>query len=197
MAPRLSGEQLTALEEATLTALRRQSPLGEYELIRILRQTDCQAMPQGSLLEPLNLFRAHFLSYHILYRLRERLWTERSAHLVISPLAITLQPYQAGAQAVAEHDPLREVYMNLGRLQTTTAEDVWELLGKFWTRFNASEQRRAALNVLGLDDPVDYAAIKRRYRQLAMQYHPDRGGDAEQLQAIHKAMDTLKALYRT
>jgi DnaJ-domain-containing protein 1 len=38
-----------------------------------------------------------------------------------------------------------------------------------------NSRRRAALAELGLQDPVDDATIKRRYRRLAMRHHPDQG----------------------
>ncbi|NNG14653.1 MAG: DnaJ domain-containing protein, partial [Gammaproteobacteria bacterium] len=42
-----------------------------------------------------------------------------------------------------------------------------------------------------LDDPVSDADIKQQYRRLAMQHHPDRGGDDATLQKINAAMNIL------
>ncbi|GAO35480.1 hypothetical protein SCT_0867 [Sulfuricella sp. T08] len=48
--------------------------------------------------------------------------------------------------------------------------------------------------MLRLADPVDDPEIKRRYRELAMEHHPDRGGEMEKLQAINAAKGLLEPL---
>lgn len=56
-----------------------------------------------------------------------------------------------------------------------------------------------ALAVLDLEPPVEFAAIKQRYRELAKANHPDmNGGDKlaeERLKKINQAYNTLKAAY--
>ena len=170
--------------------------MDEYGLIEALRATDNKAIPKAPLIEPLILFRTHFVLFHTLYKLRERLWREQRGHLQINPLNISLQPYRPGNTGVATYDPLRDYYSDLSRLETTSVEDIKELLGKFWSKFHASEQRQEALSVLALRDPVDFPTIKRQYRRLAMRHHPDRGGSRERLQEINAAMATLAAYYR-
>ena len=51
--------------------------------------------------------------------------------------------------------------------------------------------RQQALNVLGLPSNATRQQIKRRYRALAKQYHPDRGGDQQQMQRIIAAYELL------
>jgi hypothetical protein len=57
-----------------------------------------------------------------------------------------------------------------------------------------------ALAVLGLEAPIDFAAIKKRYRTLVKQYHPDhQGGDASKedlLKKINMAYTILKVSFR-
>ena len=67
------------------------------------------------------------------------------------------------------------------------------LLDDFWRHYEKRGRRGEALAVLGLSDPVDAGAIKRRYRQLAMEHHPDRGGDTAELQRLHEAMRLLQS----
>lgn len=59
----------------------------------------------------------------------------------------------------------------------------------------------AALRLLGLTPPVDYAAIRVRYIELVKINHPDaNGGDKdaeERLKAINQALMVLKAAYLT
>lgn len=45
--------------------------------------------------------------------------------------------------------------------------------------------------ILGVAPDADTAAIKKAYRSLAQQNHPDKGGDVERFKAIQKAYDVL------
>lgn len=46
-------------------------------------------------------------------------------------------------------------------------------------------------SILGVDKSADQDEIKRAYRRLAAQHHPDRGGDTKRFQEIQSAYDTL------
>lgn len=52
-------------------------------------------------------------------------------------------------------------------------------------------QRQQALAVLGLPPHATPQQIKKRYRNLAKRYHPDRGGDPRQMQRIIAAYELL------
>lgn len=172
--------------------------LGEYQLIQQLKQCHCTHIPHLPLTDKLVLFRTHFLLFNALYLLRDRLRGGRSAHLAIDPLCIRLLPYRAGHAALSEHDPLRDYYLDLDNLRDTDERDVEKLLASFWTRMQGGEEKQAALKLFELNDsqqPLDFATIKHRYRQLASQHHPDRGGSTERLQSINKAMEILQRYY--
>ena len=47
-------------------------------------------------------------------------------------------------------------------------------------------------NILGVNKTASPDEIKRAYRKLAMQHHPDKGGDEKTFQQINEAYDTLK-----
>jgi DnaJ-domain-containing protein 1 len=83
--------------------------------------------------------------------------------------------------------------------QQSFATLLWEVLcmgaRAFWgSRANPVRpllERQQALAVLGLPPSATHQQIKRRYRVLAKQYHPDRGGDPRQMQRIIAAYEVL------
>jgi DnaJ-domain-containing protein 1 len=182
--------------EALLLEILRAHPRGlsEYALLRKLQEVRRKAFPADLFKHGLAMFQAHFLLFHALHRLRDRLGAEGAGWLDIDVLRIVLRPASsvAGEQGVARGDPLRAYYLDLDNLRDTDAAEVESMLGQFWVRYFANEQRAAALSTLGLCDPVDASAIKRRYRRLAMQHHPDRGGDLGRFQRLQAAMDVLE-----
>lgn len=182
-----------------LHELLRAAPAGisEFQLIQQLKARHSTHIPNLGLADKLVLFRTHFLLFNALYLLRERLWGRQEAHLQISPLCVQLQPWHSGGEGLAEHDPLRDYYLNLHNLRDTTERDVERLLTSFWTRMQGGEEKRAALDLFELngDQPLNLAAIKLRYRQLVSLHHPDRGGSTERLQSINLAMEILERYY--
>lgn len=190
-------EALAALETCLLQILTQQrEPLGEYELLKHLREHGYAGFTDLQFKEPMALFFSHFLLHHALYRLQTDLWQQQKAYLEISALCIQLHPYQAGEQALSTPDALRAYYLDATNLSKMTGERLDQLLGQFWQKFHAADDKQQALAALELSEPVDYATIRQRYRQLAMQHHPDRGGDTAKLQSINQAMAVLTRYYR-
>ncbi len=167
--------------------------MGEYELLKALREARHPDYGAAIFSDSLSLFRAHFSLFHALYHLRERGIAERHYTLEISPLRIVLRDYrEPTTQALAEPDPMCDYYLEGSHLHTTTREQVEKMLGAFWQGFHQRESRRCALDLLGLQDPVDAATIRQHYRRMAMQHHPDRGGDPARFLELRKAMELLK-----
>lgn len=78
----------TQLEELLIA---HPAGIGEHELLKILRRE--QPLFAGfDPREPLSLFQGHYLLFHVLYRLRDRLARERRGRLAIDPLRIVLEP---------------------------------------------------------------------------------------------------------
>ncbi len=184
------------LPESFFTAIeaelrQREDGISEYDLLKHLQRLGFFEFARASAMSPCEIFRAHFLLYHALYRLRDRLLGEQQAWLEIDVLKIRLLPYRQGADALVSADRLREYYLDLDNMRDTTEQEVYELLASFWNRLGKNEKRQDALAVLGLQDPVDEQTIKQAYRRLVMQHHPDRGGDKVRLQAINAALDLL------
>ena len=167
--------------------------LSEYELIKLLEAQNLADFSRDRLRDNLSLFQTHFLLFHALYHLQVQLWENKTARLDIHAVSIQLHPFTNTATdtVLAEHNPLRDYYLDLNNLENTDASEVEDLLTQFWSRFVGNDDRRQALAALELADPVDWPTIKTQHRRLAMQHHPDRGGDETRLQAINAAMDVL------
>ncbi len=139
----------------------------------------------------LGLFRAHFLLFHCLYRLRSVLLSKGET-LNINCLRINLVRGSGGEGLPAEPDPLAGFYLDASNLERMDTSDVVRMLGDFWRRFRRQDVRTDALAELGLEPSAGADEIKRRYRKLAMQHHPDRGGDTAKLQRLNAAMAVLE-----
>ena len=162
-----------------------------YDLIRTLKARGFFNFLPEPPAQPGELFRAHFLLFHALYTLRDRLAVSQQGLLQIDALCIRRLPWSAGDNSLASPDTLRAYYLDWSNLDTTTDDDVCELLASFWRQFGRFDKRAEALAELGLEDPVDDETIKLAWRRLAMEHHPDRGGDKARLQAINAAVDCL------
>lgn len=170
--------------------------LSEHALMQCLRQPPYELLPTLALDDSLGLFQSHFLLFHVLYRLRDRLRSDKDGELSISPLLIRLQAYVPGEAALHESDPLRDYYLDLEQLQATDAEAVEKLLSGFHQRLSAENEKEHALTTLQLQEPVSMDEVRRQYRRLAMQHHPDRGGDAETMHALNSALSILQRCLR-
>ena len=193
----LEIEQLRAFEVIIEEILEQyEDGISEYELMRKLGDQGHEAYKQSFLNDNLALFRAHFVLFHALYRLRDRLWNEERACLEISAIKIISRPYQPTSDGLQAADLLRKYYLDISNLEDTTEADVDSMLTSFWERFIAADDRVDALQTLGLEEPVTYNAIKERYRSCALEHHPDRGGSEEKIKVINAAMVTLERYYK-
>ncbi|MDB6062687.1 MAG: hypothetical protein JWM78_2790 [Verrucomicrobiaceae bacterium] len=186
-----------------LDALRA-APAGisEYELLKRIEAsgafTQEIAKEAGKEAADANvaLFQKHFLLMNALYRLQSVLWADEQLWLHISPLRIALESpvaSESAAVALETNSALRDYYLDWQQLLTTDSAAVADLLDGFWRRFHAHDGRADALATLQLDATADWPAIKRQYRRLAAQTHPDRGGDSTQFLAIRAAYELLSA----
>ena len=190
-----SAPRLDEIEQACHDLLRQHPDgISEHALLSQLRDEPYALFPKLPLDDTLGLFQSHFLLFHCLYRLRERLHAERSGHLEISALLIELGDYRAGDASLIEADPLRDYYLDLANLDETGEADVWELLGAFWRRLQLGEPERvaAALAVLELDTAEEFNQVKAQYRRLVMQHHPDRGGEGAKMHALNEALEVMR-----
>lgn len=177
--------------------------LNEHALIKALGDVGVIEVTTQTFSDTMMLFRTHFLVYNALYELKDELI--RNAHwiLEISAVNIKLHPYEFGHQLLSEKDPMRDYYLDLSALQETTEEELDDMLRNFWKKIDIEEEKQVArglssraLKCLDLEEPITFAEIKKQYRKLAMQHHPDRGGDPAKIQEINEAMEVLKAAFK-
>ena len=183
-----------------IEGLLKQNPKGlsEYELISCLQKLENNDFDKLDLQDSLVLFQTHFVLFHCLYLLKDQGLAAQSYCLQISPMKICMRAYsQSFTEELAETDDLRDYYLDLTHLQSTDKAGAEQLINSFWQKYLAAEDRLEALAVLGLaEDGVGYEQIKQRYRELAMENHPDRGGCEQIFADIGQAMDTLKRYYQ-
>lgn len=113
--------------------------------------------------------------------------------------------------ALQPSDRLASYYLDLENLHATGVQDVERLLDSFWqalgnsgARSNAPEsrvgrdserQRREALRVLKLAAmPDEPAQLKRQFRMLLHQYHPDKGGSNTEFRRLQWAYQVVQAV---
>ena len=192
----MKDQYLNAFQAELLEILENQDePIKEYDLIRLLGERGHERFSGSFLGNEPELFRAHFILFNALYRLRQHVREADNREIEISAVKIVLHQGDKAAEGLQKSDPLESYYLNEANLKETTDEDVYELLASFWTRFQASTDKDQALALLALREPVEPDVIRKRYRELAFEHHPDRGGSAEKLATINEAMDTLRVYY--
>lgn len=166
--------------------------LSEYELIQALDRHHPDLFPKPNLGDPLLLFQHHFVLMHVLYRLQQE-HHQSTRRLSISPLRIQWQAASTGdSRALRPDQFLAAYYLDFGNLAKEDGFSVQSLLDGFWRRLLGEERAPDALATLGLEQSASFADIKNRYRQLANEHHPDKGGDAQAFGRIQQAYDTLK-----
>lgn len=172
---------------------RRSGPVSEHDLILQLRP-QLDRLPGLAASSQLALFQTHFLVMNALYRLQQDLLAD-GIYLRISPLAITLEPVSdSGDSELREvsDQPLSEYYLDFAHLNETDEADVESLLGQFWQHYFARDNAAGALAVLDLPADADWSQVQGRYRKLAAQYHPDRGGDTREFMQVREAYEILR-----
>ena len=169
-------------------------PWTEHELLRQLVDDGLLSPDYGR--QSIDLFHAHFLTMNALYRFQE-MNLRPGFRLQIEATRIEWVPNSEDGQLLVQNSDhaLRSYYLDWDHFSGATDDSVGQLLDSFWSRFLAQDEKQQALELMQLDVTAGMDQIKRRYRQLAMQLHPDRGGSNEQLAEINWAYETLKRCY--
>lgn len=170
--------------------------ISEFEIIKELKELGYPEFDAGVSGGEKKLFESHFVLFHVLYSLRNVLSKQGGGYLSISCLHIRLFPhYSKEMEALGYSDNLAEYYLDWSNLYKTTSKELRSMLDGFWKKYLVNSQKQQALAVLGLSEPVDAPKVKKQYKKLAFECHPDRGGDTAKFQIINEAMETLSLYY--
>ena len=172
--------------------LQELSPCKEYDLLMKLRDQGHTYFVKLDLNNSLELFKAHYLLFHLLYQLKEKLLLEKKASLNIHCTMISLEPYTEEAATLAEYDYIKGYYSDLSKLETFSKEETDSMINDFWKRMaKLPNENEEALEVLNLSKGASDEDIKVSYKKLALIHHPDRGGTKEDFQKIVAAKKEL------
>ena len=146
----------------------------------------------------LALFRQHFLIMNALYQLQTSLWQEEQLCLLISASMIQIQHQEeitfSESSTVADSvdAKLAAYYLDWDEYVKTDEEEVERLLDSFFKGIVNADAKKDALAILGLaGEEPSKEDIKRRYRKLAHEAHPDRGGDKDAFISLRQAYECL------
>ena len=139
-----------------------------------------------------------------LYQLQP-IFKDEGFHLVISALKIELingnqSSIEQSDQQEIIHQPgdekIKAYYLDWDEFTQSDQESIETLLNSFWQRYFATDEELSALNTLGLEEGSDWPTIRSRYRQLASQHHPDKGGESTRFIDIREAYELLACIKR-
>lgn len=198
MIERTLNDELEVVKDLIASYLSDNQPHTLYELIQYLQQPDLAIFKPEALRDSLLLFRSNFLVMHCLYQLQDEWHYKKCWQLSIHALNIQRLPFVEAVynqSTPAKADPLAAYYLDLSHLKTSK-ETVEQLLKQFWQLMISPSQYENDLITLELSPPASWHEIQQQYRRLAMQHHPDKGGDREKFQIITAAFHRLKNHFR-
>ena len=168
------------------------SGIKEYDLLVILKKKELPVFLDSNFSDTLDLFKAHFILFHLLYNLRDYLHEDEKGTVEIHFLKIVLLPWQPNDQKLpAIRDSLAEYYGDLTNMTETKKVDVEKMIDQFWKDYIEYHLKPKSFTVLGLDKQATKTEVKQRYRDLAKKHHPDHGGNADNFKRISDAAQNL------
>ncbi|UPR58581.1 DnaJ domain-containing protein [Vibrio sp. ED004] len=145
------------------------------------------------------LFKKNFLIMNALYQLQETLYPDSWLQAQAMDIELMSGRYHGSTHTIDLEDPLRDYYINWLNYEADEGE-VKRLLNEFWTRYKkfvgGSEtdmDRTHALNLFELPLDATQQDIRKRWRRLALRWHPDRDeGNTAKFQTLCEAWNVLR-----
>lgn len=180
---------LNPLAAPLLNLLQEARAWGVHELMEALQSTGVTIPTQAE--EPqLVLFQKNFMLMNALFELQRSLRLD-GWYLHVSTLDIHLAPQPGPTDLPVSGSTLSDYYLDWSNIHIASAE-VDALLDAFWHRYTGLSQRDQALHALGLEQDSDWETVRARYRKLAAEHHPDRGGEQSRFVEIRAAYEQLR-----
>ncbi|WP_375749858.1 DNA-J related domain-containing protein [Vibrio sp. HN007] len=131
-----------------------------------------------------DLFKRNFLIMNALYQLQSLL--SESEYLQVQSMDIRLIEAEVYTEnKIDKHDPLKSYYTDWNNYETSEQE-IQQLFDDFWDRYTryislatTNYSRLEALSVFGLSPDASYLEIKKKWREMALKWHPDREDGCE------------------
>ena len=189
---------INPLIDAIVTLLKDNlQGISEFDILKTLKNQ----FPEISTLAKdsnVQLFRQHFLIMNALYQLQGSLWQDENLVLSIHALEIKLQPSDLLEHTKAKqlaHSPdskLAAYYLDWDEYDKTDSTEVSRLLDSFYRRMNLCDNKRGALSILQINTlNPSKIEIKKKYRKLVKEHHPDFGGEPETFIELRQAYEQL------
>lgn len=149
--------------------------------------------------ESKDLFKRNFLTMNALYQLQVMLLPNQWLQVQAMDIFLS-QRVPSHLELELQHDAaLRDYYLDWGNYDTS-GDLIKEMLKSFWHKYNnymgetsPAVGREQALNVFELSCDASPRDIRKRWRKLALKWHPDRaGGDSQKFKQACRAWQTLR-----
>jgi hypothetical protein len=146
------------------------------------------------------LYKKNFLIMNALYQLQETLHPDGWLQVQAMDIELMNGRYHGSSHSIDHQDPLRDYYINWVNYEADEGE-VKRLLNEFWTRYRKfvggdelDMDRSRALNLFELPIDATHHEIRKRWRQLALRWHPDRDeGNTAKFQTLCEAWHVLRS----
>ena len=146
------------------------------------------------------LFKKNFLIMNALYQLQETLHPDSWLQVQAMDIELMNGRYHESSHCIDHQDPLRDYYINWVNYEADEGE-VKRLLNEFWTRYRKfvggdelDMDRNRALSLFELPLDATHHEIRKRWRQLALRWHPDRDeGNTAKVQTLCEAWHVLRS----
>lgn len=146
-----------------------------------------------------DLFKRNFLLMNALYQLQEILLPAQ--WLQVEAMNIQLSEYlpENIERALGQTSALRSYYLDWQNFETNS-DDIEAMLTGFWQRYHqtispsiSTIDKSNALQIFGLGTQATQQQIRKKWRRLALELHPDRAtGDKDKFLKACEAWQVLK-----
>ena len=194
--PPLHEPVLRLLENQLAGLIQSHQPSGQViEEAYLQQRLGLKLQQEPRVSADLALFQQHFVLYHLLYRLQQS-WLPGSGYLHIMLAKVQLLP--ASKRPEADSDiSRRQYYLDWQHYYEMTEQLLDAHLTAFWRYVskglpidNAADIETAR-DLLALPENFTLTQLKKSYRTLALQQHPDRGGDSQRFIVLSQAYQLL------